>query len=211
MRTLVLCDDYWHPASTPKAGFEALGDCGFEFDILEDGHGWSPDRLSDYPLVILTKSNNTTAADQTPWMTGEVQQAFVDYVRAGNGLLAVHSGTVYEKMPVMRQLLGGAFLNHPKQCPVTVQPKPGHRLTAGADTFTEVDEHYMMAFDDQNAEVFLTTTSKHGTQPAGWTRLEGEGRVCVLTPGHNTPVWLHPSFQQLLLNAMRWCTHSLQD
>jgi type 1 glutamine amidotransferase len=41
-------------------------------------------------------------------------------------------------------------------------------------------------------------------QPAGWTRAEGAGRVCVLTPGHNLEVWLHPEFQKLLLNACRW-------
>ncbi len=32
MRTLVICDDYWHPASTTRAGLHALGDCGFEFE-----------------------------------------------------------------------------------------------------------------------------------------------------------------------------------
>jgi type 1 glutamine amidotransferase len=53
--------------------------------------------------------------------------------------------------------------------------------------------------------VFMTTSSEHGTQPAGWTRTEGEGRVCVLSPGHNAEVWLHPSFQALLRSALLWC------
>ncbi|CAN5509301.1 hypothetical protein BH10CHL1_BH10CHL1_18130 [soil metagenome] len=48
-------------------------------------------------------------------------------------------------------------------------------------------------------------SSRHGTQPGGWTRLEGDGRVCVLTPGHNLEVWLDPSYQILLGNALRWC------
>jgi uncharacterized protein len=26
-----------------------------------------------------------------------------------------------------------------------------------------------------------------------------------LTPGHNLEVWLHPSYQALLLNTLRWC------
>jgi type 1 glutamine amidotransferase len=62
-----------------------------------------------------------------------------------------------------------------------------------------------MAFDDPQADLFMTTTSQHGTQPGGWTRLEGEGRVCVLTPGHNVEVWQHPSFQALLRNTLNWC------
>lgn len=206
MRALVICDDRWHPASTVHIGLEALDDCDVTFDWIENAADWSAERMAAYPVVIFAKSDNVTAEDQRSWVTDTVQQAFVEYVRAGHGLLAIHSGTVYEKVPVMRGLIGGAFLNHPKQCPVTVEPKAGHPLTEGSAAFTVMDEHYMMAFDDAEADVFLTTTSEHGTQPGGWTRTEGEGRVCVLTPGHNAEVWLHPSFQALLCNALRWCT-----
>jgi type 1 glutamine amidotransferase len=209
MRALVLCDDYWHPASTPRAGLQILRDCDFEFDWVENTKEWSPDSLYDYPLVVFTKSDNVTAADQSSWVSDAVQEAFVSYVCAGNGLLVVHSGTVYKDVPVMRRLIGGAFLDHPKQCPVTIEPKSGHLLTAGSSSFTAVDEHYMMAFDDENADVFMTTTSEHGSQPGGWTRREGAGRVCVLTPGHNVEVWQHPSYLVLLCNAMRWCTDTL--
>ncbi len=209
MRTLVICDDYWHPASTPRAGLDALGDCGFEFEWLESTHNWPPENLFDYPLVIFTKSDNVSAADQTSWVSDEVQETFVSYVRAGNGLLVVHSGTVYAQLPVMRRLIGGVFIEHPKQCPVTVEPKSGHLLTAGSFPFTVVDEHYMMAFDEEGTDLFMTTKSEHGTQPGGWTRSEGQGRVCVLTPGHNAEVWQHPSFQTLLRNAMRWCSKSI--
>jgi type 1 glutamine amidotransferase len=66
------------------------------------------------------------------------------------------------------------------------------------------DEHYFMAMNDARADVFLNSLSKHGVQPAGWTRAAGAGRVCVLTPGHNREVWQHPEFQKLLLNALRW-------
>ena len=62
-----------------------------------------------------------------------------------------------------------------------------------------------MALDDPHADVFVTTRSEHGSQPGAWRRAEGAGRVAMLTPGHNVEVWLHPSFQALLLNALRWC------
>jgi hypothetical protein len=29
--------------------------------------------------------------------------------------------------------------------------------------------------------------------------------VCVLTPGHNDPVWQHAAYQALLRNALTWC------
>jgi len=87
---------------------------------------------------------------------------------------------------------------------VTVQPIDRHPLTAGSSAFTLQDEHYFMALDDDQADVFLTTVSEHGQQPGGWRRTAGEGRVCVLTPGHNLPVWEHPAYQALIVNALDW-------
>lgn len=203
---LVLCDDFYHPARIPRQGMAALGDGEFRFDWIEDTREWSAARMAAYPLVVLTKSNNVSAADKTGWMTDEVQAAFAEYVRQGNGLLAIHSGTAeYADKPVLRRLLGGVFDHHPEQCPVTVEPQPGHPLCAGSEPFTLKDEHYFMALDDPQAEVYLTTRSENGIQPGGWRRTESAGRVAVLTPGHNREVWLHPSFQALLLNALRWC------
>ena len=206
MRTLVLCDDYWHPARTPRAGLAPLEDAGFAFDWIEHARDWSAQRMAAYPVVILTKSNNVSSSDRSPWVTDEVQAAFRAYVRSGKGLLVIHSGSAdYQELPVLRSVLGGVFARHPPQCPVTVAPRADHPLTAGSTPFTLQDEHYMMELDDTEAEVFVTTTSEHGTQPGGWTRAEGDGRVCVLTPGHNLPVWLHPSYQTLIHNALRWC------
>lgn len=205
MKVLVLCDDRWHPAQTPRAGLAPPAQAGYEFEFVEDVSGWSPAQLEAYPLVLLTKSDNIAAANESPWVTGEVEAAFVAYVRQGGGLLVVHSGTVYQHTPELRRLIGGAFDHHPKQCPVTVEAQAGHPLTAGVAAFTEMDEHYFMHFDATDADVFLTSKSEHGTQPAGWTRREGAGRVCVLTPGHNLPVWLHPEFQKLLHHGLVWC------
>lgn len=206
MKTLVLCDDYWHPARIAQAGLEALPGTEFTFDWIENAQDWSAENMMTYPLVILTKSNNVSSTDQMGWMTDAVQAAFSEYVYEGNGLLAVHSGTAdYADKPVLRSLLGGVFTHHPEQCQVTVRPRAGHPLCARSAPFTLKDEHYFMALDDSQADVFMTTTSEHGEQPAGWRRDEGSGRVAVLTPGHNLEVWLHPSFQALLLNAARWC------
>ena len=206
MQVMVLCDDYWHPARVPREGLGGLKGSEFEFDWIENAHDWSPEKMADYPLVILTKSNHVSSTDKTGWMTEAVQAAFVDYVSKGNGLLAIHSGTAdYEEKPVLRGLLGGVFSHHPDQCPVTVIPQVGHPHSAGSEPFTLQDEHYFMLMDDPHADVFMITKSEHGQQPGAWTRTEGTGRVAVLTPGHNLEVWLHPSFQTLLGNTLRWC------
>ena len=209
MKVLVICDDYYHPAKVVRDGLAVMGDDAFQFDIIENAAAWSAAKMADYPVVLFAKSNDISAAEREPWVTDEVEAAFAGYVQAGGGLLAVHSGTAsYTEKPVLRALLGGVFTHHPKQCPVTVEPKAGHPLVAGVESFTLKDEHYHMALDDKDADVFMTTTSEHGTQPGGWTRQEGEGRVCVLTPGHNVEVWQHPSFQTLLRNTLNWCAGS---
>ena len=206
MKILVFCGDHWHPPQIAQEGLAGVAGTEFTFDWLEDARDWSPEVLKGYSLVILTKSNNVSASDPTGWMTEAVQTAFAKYVGAGHGLLAIHSGTAeYDDKPVLRGLLGGVFHHHPEQCPVTIQPRSKHPLSAGANPFTLMDEHYFMALDDVRADVFATATSEHGEQPAAWTRVEGQGHVAVLTPGHNLEVWLHPSFQALVRNCLRWC------
>lgn len=206
MQTLVLCDDYWHPARVPREGLSGFKAKEFAFDWIEDARDWSADRMAAYPLVILTKSNHISSSDQSGWMTDDAQSAFADYVRNGNGLLAIHSGTAdYQEMAVLRNLLGGVFTHHPEQCAVTIEPQTDHPLARDIPPFTLKDEHYFMAMSDPQVDIFVTSHSEHGAQPAGWRRMEGAGRVAVLTPGHNLEVWLHPSYQALLLNALRWC------
>ncbi len=211
MKVLVICDDRWHPASTVRAGLKPLAAAGYEFDFLEDAADWSAERMAGCPVVLFSKSNDRTQADESEWMTPVVEHAFHDYVEAGGGLLVVHSGTAsYQEMPVLVPLMGGVFTNHPKQCPVTVTPLAEHPLTVGSDSFTLMDEHYFMEMAGVEVDHFLTTTSKYGDQPAGWRHSIGDGRVCVLTPGHNVEVWLHPSYQALLENGLRWCAQTEQ-
>lgn len=206
MQTLVLADDRYHPAHIARAGLRALGDQDFTFDWVENGTDWSTERLAAYPVVVLVKANNISATDERKWMTSAIENALAAHVQAGNGLLTIHSGTAgYRDDLVLRSLLGGLFVRHPKQCPVTVEPLAGHPLTAGSHTFTQVDEHYFMEMVDEAVDCFLQTHSEHGVQPGGWTRTEGAGRVCVLTPGHNLEVWLEPAYQVLIQNGLRWC------
>jgi type 1 glutamine amidotransferase len=161
--------------------------------------------MNEFSLVVVAKANQRCAADRRPWLTPETQSIFREFVRRGGGLLIVHGGACYKDLPEMRGVAGGAFLRHPEQCAVTIEPQAGSPLTADVRPFTVFDEHYEMALDAPDAEVFLRSRSEHGVQPAGWTRTEGDGRVCVLTPGHNLEVWLHPGFQAILRHALKWC------
>jgi type 1 glutamine amidotransferase len=209
MRALVFSGDVWHPTHIVRAGLERLEDSGFQFDWIDHADERSVEQMFEYPLVMLTKANQVSETDQRPWVTDKIEKDFSDYVHQGGGLLVVHSGLAgYGQAPALRRLMGGRFVEHPDPCPVTVDLKDGHPLTIGSLPFTLIDEHYFVAVDDVQADVFMTTLSEHGTQPGGWTRTEGAGRVCVMTPSHSREGWVHPSFQTLLLNALRWCGRS---
>lgn len=204
MRALVLCDDTWHPAESIRRGLDALGG-DFQFEYLEDGAAWPAKPMADFPLTILAKANIASSKSAQPWLTRENQSWFSDYVRRGCGLAVLHSGTSrYDALPAMNALIGGAFVRHPDPCAVTLIPAPCHPVTTGVAPFTARDEQYFMTLNDPRAQVFLRSHSLHGEQPAGWTRTEGAGRVCVLTPGHHAEVWRHAEFQKLLRNALRW-------
>ncbi len=206
MRVLVLCDDYWHPGDVARTGLSQLTKAGFEFDWVENMQEWSVKDVANYPVVLLTKSNNMSSSNKSPWMTPEIELAFQDYVRQGKGLVAIHSGTAgYDESTGIRNLLGGLFKHHPAQCQVTIEFQKGHPLAVADTLFTVFDEHYFMDTEPGD-DVFLTTRSENGVQPGGWTRLEGQGRVCVLTPGHNLAVWLHSDYQALIQRAILWAS-----
>ncbi|MFN8420196.1 MAG: ThuA domain-containing protein [Anaerolineae bacterium] len=208
MRVLVVCDDFYHPARIPRAGLDGLGDSDFSFDYLEDPRTLTAEQLTAYPLLLLTKSNHLSASDKSEWITDDLQATIAAFVRDGKSLLVIHSGSAgYQDSPLIRSVIGGTFLRHPAQCPVTIAPAVQHPITTDIAPFTVVDEHYVMALDDPQAEMILTASSANEAevQPAGWCRTEGKGRVCVLTPGHNLEVWQHPTYQTIIRNALRWC------
>ena len=127
MKVLVLCDDRWHPAATVRNGLAPLEQRGFTFDFMEDATDWSAQKMSQYPVVILSKSNDVSSSNYDNWMTPEIEVAFQDYVRGGNGLLVIHSGSAgYKETPILRKLVGGVFAHHPAQCDVTIVPRDGH-------------------------------------------------------------------------------------
>jgi uncharacterized protein len=203
-RALVLCDDAWHPASLVEQGLGALPKGPIDFTFLTRGDHWSPSMLKDFSIVLIVKANHLGATDRSPWLTQKTQSALRSFVRAGGGLFLIHGGVCYGELPEMCGLAGGTFLSHPDQCLVTIEPKAGHPLATNARTFNEMDEHYFVTLEVMDADIFLRTRSKHGTQPAGWIRTEGEGRVCAMTPGHNLAVWSNREYRTLIRNGLLW-------
>lgn len=207
MRVGVICDDRYHPAAVVRDGLTALNIAGAQWEFVTDTTAWSRAQRDTYDLIVLGKSNARSATDYAPWLTEEVQQDFVDYVERGNGLLVIHSGTVgYREEPIFRALIGGGFAHHPAPGPVQIEPVGAFPLPGPPPTVYSIyDEHYLMEMFHDDLQVFQTATANAVVQPAGWTRHQGKGRICVLTPGHYAEVWSHPEFQRTVESAFHWC------
>lgn len=207
MKVGVICDDYWHPGKTVMAGLEPLSKQGFRFEYIQHATEWSGSWMDRQDVIVLAKSNQISASDKTPWLTEEIQQQFQSYVEHGKGLLVLHAGTVgYRNEPVFFGLIGGVFQHHPESCPVTMTFTDKVLFgSPAAEDFTVHDEHYHVEVIEERIQVFMTSVSEHGTQPAGWLREQGEGRICVLTPGHFLSVLQQPEYQSVIGHALQWC------
>jgi type 1 glutamine amidotransferase len=200
---LVICGDQYHAAHEVMLGLELAGKSEFQFRLAGNATLLSVGEI--FHAVVLAKLNVTSEEDASPWVDTAADELIGQFVATGGGLLVIHAGTVgYQSAPRLRELTGGAFQHHPESCKVELIPS-SHPLTEGIVSFTVQDEHYFVEVDE-GIEVFLTSHSVHGNQPAAWNRQCGLGRVCTLTPGHGSSVWADLSFQRLLHNALSWVT-----
>ena len=202
VKVLVICDDFYHHEEVIKEGLEFLkSDC--ELTYVLDGADYP---FEDYGAVILAKDNLVSKSSKEKWLTAELERQFEDYVAGGGGLIVLHAGSVIcRESAIIKNIAGCAFETHPEQCVVDFVIVSENEITDGASDFAEKDEHYFIDFTAADAGVFLESRSEHGTQPAGYTRAHGVGRVCVLTPGHNLNVFQNAQYQKIIRNAVYWC------
>jgi type 1 glutamine amidotransferase len=156
-------------------------------------------------------------------------------VAAGTGLTGWHGGIAdsYRGSSDYLQLVGGQFATHPSKepsqlhegsqennyLPYTVEMTElgrRHPITEGIDDFELTTEQYWVLHDDL-IDVLATTTHpvrpwhpwhRPITSPAIWTRLWGDGRIVVTTPGHNLDVLQHPSVRTVIERGMLWATRT---
>jgi type 1 glutamine amidotransferase len=155
-------------------------------------------------------------------------------VEAGTGFTGWHGGIAdsFRASSDYLHMVGGQFATHPgkEPCerhggaednflPYTVNITPlgkDHPITEGLEDFDLHTEQYWVLHDDL-IDVLATTT--HPTQPyhpwhrpvtspAIWTRLWGEGRIVVTTPGHSIDVLEDPNVRTVIERGIVWATRT---
>ncbi|MDO5407881.1 MAG: ThuA domain-containing protein [Eubacteriales bacterium] len=223
-RILVICDDLWHPAEIIQKGICLLNKKNFQFDIISAAKDiLTPELLKQYPAIIGCKGNHYTASNTAPWFEEGVTEVgprqLREYVEHGGAYLSIHAGNSFSENSCpaesrfltpcreYMEFIGNQFIGHPPRCPVDIHvTHPDHPIMNGITDFTVRDEHYQLELLASDIiPLFETSSVNGGTQPGGYVRKLGKGKLCVLTPGHTLSVWEHESFQQIICNALAWC------
>ncbi|MDH4445218.1 MAG: ThuA domain-containing protein [Akkermansiaceae bacterium] len=220
------------PSFAEKIFTELGAKHSWEFVFSKDGSKFSPEYLAGFDAVIFYTSGNllTTGTDKQPAMTPAGKQALFDYIKGGKGFIGLHcasdtfhtTGTPDRRLDATKDedayicTVGGEFITHGAQQVATnkvIDPKfPGFE-TAG-DQFTFLEEWYALKnFNpDLHALTVIKTEGMDGAPyqrsdyPTTWARAEGKGRVYYSALGHREDVWTNPTFQNILVGAIRWTT-----
>ena len=162
-------------------------------------------------LVILRDGLQRPELDSSKnyiWMTSEQQRAVSAYVENGGAFLNLHNSMgLYPPEGPYLELVGGRYIGHGPLERFRVEiVDPGHPVTRGVQAFFVADEQHTPPCDEGRVHLLLRNRSDDGkTAAAGWVREPGRGRLCHLANGHTREALLHPMFQKLLRNAVRWC------
>jgi type 1 glutamine amidotransferase len=202
----------------------------FRFDISDNANVINARNLANYDVLFL---NNATlrAAPANPADTAAVrqnrvagvaaplsleqQQAMMDFVRSGKGVMSVHSGIdANYGWPEFREMMGGGlFRAHPWTRParIKVEDTANAAVSHFGPGFAIREEVYVL---DQNpratSRVLLSLDMPSvgeaaGSQdhPIAFVRKHGDGRVFVTVLGHFGDNWHRPDFVQHVLQGLR--------
>lgn len=208
---IVLVNDYWHKTDSIKPLIPLLFDES-EWNVTFTER---PSVLQECEKVpdLFVSFKDPIENDQIPtpiWCDEDWSEKLKQFISDGMGFLAVHCGLtdLPKEHIISKEIFRSVFVTHPPQCTVKFIPCKDHPITYGvtAFTFSQLDEHYIIETDNNaDTEILAYTESEHGRQPALWAHKVGNGKVCCVTPGHDTPNLICPEYLKVLKNAVKWC------
>jgi len=191
----------------------------FDADFTDDPRDLSAENLRNYDAVYL---NNSTSIERG-LTTEKMRKEFIDFVRNGGGLVAIHAATD-GGWPAYTDMVGGNFDGHPwghegTYCICNEDPKHPivNRIFDGKQSFNLNDELYQYKdFDRKKVRVLLSVDmSKFENHRGGrkredndyamvWVKKFGKGRVFVSSPGHNHHIYWNKDILKMWYQGFRF-------
>jgi type 1 glutamine amidotransferase len=212
---LVLIGDEPHEPGHIEEGLRPVFEAtGVVPHFVVDVRTLSAENLAKVRLLVMLRDGlqrpRTGTKSEFMWMTPEQERAVANFAEAGGGVLCLHNSLgLYPPDGPYLKTMGGRYTGHGplERFRVEVKDKE-HPVTQGVRDFAVADEQHAPEPDKDRTHLLLQSRSDEGkTAVAGWVLESGSGRVCYLAPGHTREALLHPMFQRLMRNGVRWCLH----
>jgi type 1 glutamine amidotransferase len=211
---LILIGDQPHEPGHIEEGLRpAFEATGVVPHFTVDVNALSAKNLAEVGLLVILRDGlqrpDRDGRTNYTWMTAEQEKAVVDFVEGGGGFLNLHNAMgLYPPGGQYLDLVGGRYIGHGPLERFRVEVvDPDHPVTRGVGAFYAADEQHTPPYDAGRVHLLLRNRSDDGkvVAAAGWVREPGRGRLCHLANGHTREALLHPMYQRLLRNAVRWC------
>jgi len=184
----------------------------FLVDVTEHPEECNAELLAPYD-VLLSNWNTFGQPSVTNWPPA-MREAFVNFVRSGKGVVAVHGGSSsFYDWPEYQQLAGavwGKETSHGKMHTNRVVLIAVHPITAGFGNFETYDEFWQNAQVVPGARPLATVTpgrefgGSGKPEPVAFATEFGRGRSFTLLLGHDARAMESDGFQQLLRRGTEW-------
>lgn len=218
MRALVLSGGIFHDfAATSGFLAELLCRLDVQAEVTEDLEGGLA-RLEDFDLLVVNALRWRMAGEKYDpyrerWAyspSEAAREAIVRHLRAGRGLLAMHTALIcFDDWREWGDLLGAQWRwgqsGHPPLARIPVRVRTGaHPLVEGIGDFEVEDEVY--GFLDRRPGLEPLMTSEHGGQahPLLWAWESLGAPVVVDVLGHSVDSLAVPEHRTVVERAVRW-------
>jgi type 1 glutamine amidotransferase len=189
---------------------------GFAVVASDDPKQFTDANLKQYNALVFSNSNNEAFESDAQ------REAFQRYIRAGGGLVGIHSASGSErKYPYFWSVLGGKFVRHPKQQKFTVRvADKNHPATKELPaTFEWTDECYYTDNLNPGLKPLLVTDpaklddpqkatypgDRFGDAlPLSWYQKFDGGRQYYTALGHNKADYANPILYKQILGGILW-------
>jgi type 1 glutamine amidotransferase len=194
------------------AMFDALPITYTKAPMPKSGALLKPGLEKDFDVLVMY--------DMVGRITPEQQKTFVELLKQGIGVVALHHNMgAHPDWPEYTKIIGGKFCtkptkigdkqfgvsgwDHDQTMKITVADKE-HPITRGLSDFTIHDEVYNKYYVLPSVKVLLTTDHPKNDRDIGWVQEYGKSRVFYFMLGHDSKAWAHPNYKEILARGIRW-------
>ncbi|MFT3868371.1 MAG: ThuA domain-containing protein [Nibricoccus sp.] len=180
--------------------------------LPDDAAVLQPSATANFDVIVMY--------DMVAELPPERQHSLVALLQSGIGVVSLHHNlAAHEKWPLWSEIIGGKFLHGPEtiggrtyeksiyEHDVWMKigvPDPRHPITRGVEPFYIFDETYGKTYRAPDIQPVLTTDRAGNEREIAWTKWFGNSPIFYFQLGHDSRAWMHPLYQKILLQGMRW-------